>query len=133
MLNNNSTKEVTSLTIEYFNQGLRRIDDIDHKKITISFHKKMITYRKFNGYNQKMYDKSFLIDDKKCNKIKCYINSAIDKNEFNDNIFYHVCDGGKWKITVCYGRSSIEMTTNWLEDTPKLNKLINEVYDVIEK
>lgn len=133
MLNNNSKKEITSLTIEYFNQGLRNIEDVDHSRITLSFCKKIITYRKFNGYNEKLYDNNFSIDEKECNKIKRYINSAIDKNEFNDNIFYHVCDGGEWKITVRYGRSSVKMTTNCFEDTPELNKLINEIYNAIEK
>lgn len=107
-------KKITSLKIDWYDNGLTCADSIVHQSISVYRNRKQIAYKGFNGLNKDMQEyEVFPMQSELCEQLFILLEHAETNNEFKEDFRVVVCDGSAWEMRLRHS----DNTTSLIEGT----------------
>jgi len=90
-------KKITSLKIDWYDNGLTCADFIVHQVISVYRNKKAIIYNGFNGISKEPQEHEvYPMQPELCEQLFMLLEKAETNQEFEKDYRVEVCDGSAW-------------------------------------
>ena len=133
-------KKITSLKIDWYDNGLTCADFIVHQVISVYRNKKEIIYNGFNGISKEPQEHEvFPMQPELCEQLFTLLENAEAHNEFEKDYRVMVCDGSAWEMrlrhsdnTVSLIEGTVEVPTHGEEIEKYIRTAIDQAFILID-
>lgn len=124
---------ITSFCIDWYNCGLCCGEDIVREKTTLYLRKKSIKVSKYNGFDEKVEERTYNVLKKDMDSFFEFINRLDSNNEWESDYMVQVCDGSRWEMRLRHCDNTIKLIEGAVEKPVNADKIEKMIINMLNK